>query len=124
MRKMWILAAAVLLSTGWSFAQDQSGQMSANQAGSPTTVQGCLQGKQGTFSLISDSGDVYQLQGGDSGELSKHLRHEVQITGTMAGGPDTTNAASSSPGAAMAQKSTITVQDVKQIAKKCTNKGK
>ena len=127
MAKTLMLSMFLLLSAAWLSAQDQAAQGSNPAANSgPTTTQGCLQGHQGTFTLVSDTGSVYQLQGGDSKEMSKHLRHEVEVTGTMEGGPEAAAAAgaTSSPGAAMAGKSTIPVQDMKEVAKKCTNSGK
>jgi hypothetical protein len=97
-------------------AQEQStttasGQ-SSNGASGQTTVQGCLQASNGTYTLTSDSGTTYQLQG-DTSKLSKHNGHEMQITGSTAG----TGSASSE----MSQNSpqTLTVVSFKHISKTC-----
>jgi hypothetical protein len=44
-------------------------------------VEGCLQGSNGNFALSDKSGTTYQLSG-DTSKLSKHVGHEVQITGS------------------------------------------
>jgi hypothetical protein len=85
MLKIVMLAVGLILLTVGLNAQDQhSGQ---KQPGPPakTSVQGCLQGADGNYMLISDSGADYQLFG-HIPKLSTYLGHEVKITGSTAGG--------------------------------------
>ena len=44
----------------------------------------CLPGPNGTFTSTDNPGTTYQLQG-DTSRLSKHVGHEVQITGPTSG---------------------------------------
>jgi hypothetical protein len=56
----------------------------SNQPGTSageTSVEGCLQGSNGNFALSDKSGTPYQVSG-DTSKLSKHVGHEVQITGS------------------------------------------
>jgi hypothetical protein len=76
------------------------------------TVQGCLAGSDGNYTLTADNGTTYQLAG-NTAELKDHVGHEVQITGKTSG----SNAASSSAGAA--QQGVLEVKSMKHISKTC-----
>jgi hypothetical protein len=78
------------------------------------TVQGCIGGSAGAYTLTDASGKTYQL-GGDTSKLAEHVGHSVQVTGTQE--PSTAGAAAS----ASAQ-STITVKKVKMLASSCPTK--
>jgi Protein of unknown function (DUF5818) len=129
MFKALMLALALLLSTAWLQAQEQYPQAGSNQkeatASDQVTVQGCLQGSDGNYTVTDNSGTTYQLQG-DTSKLSAHVGHEVQITGTTSGagatnpnaGAGTTNPTTGTPTAG-AQQSTLTVQNMKHISKTC-----
>ena len=91
MPSILMLALALLCSTAWVQAQqDQypqnpqnppSGSSQAGTSAGETSVEGCLQGSNGNFTLTDKSGTTYQLSG-DTSKLSKHVGHEVQITGS------------------------------------------
>jgi Protein of unknown function (DUF5818) len=91
MPRILMLALALLCSTAWVQAQqDQypqnpqnppSGSSQAGTSAGETSVEGCLQGSNGNFALSDKSGTTYQLSG-DTSKLSKHVGHEVQITGS------------------------------------------
>jgi uncharacterized protein DUF5818 len=86
MARTILLALTLLASAAWVQAQSQYPQSSSSQSGSSgnsgqATVQGCLQGSSGSYTLTSDSGTTYQLQG-DTSKLDKHVGHEVAITGS------------------------------------------
>ena len=128
MSKTLMLALALLLSAAWLQAQEQYPQAGSSQTGATasgqTTVQGCLQGSDGNYTLTDNSGTTYTLQG-DTSKLSPHVGHEVQITGTTSGasaspsaGAGTTNPTTGTPTTG-AQQSTLTVQDMKHISKTC-----
>ena len=129
MSKTLMLALALQLSTAWLQAQEQYPQAGSSQteatASGQTTVEGCLQGSDGNYTLTDNSGMTYQLQG-DTSRLSAHVGHEVQITGTTSGagatnpsaGAGTTNPTTGTPTAG-AQQSTLTVQNMKHVSKTC-----
>jgi Protein of unknown function (DUF5818) len=116
MYRMFMLALALLCSAAWLQAQDQSAQAppsgSARPDSSHVAVEGCLQGSNGSFTITDSSGTTYQLQG-DNAKLSKHVGHEVQITGSTSG----SSAASS--GSGMGGSQTLTVQKMKHISESC-----
>jgi Protein of unknown function (DUF5818) len=135
MRKTLMLAAILLLSAAWLQAQQapQAGSSpanataaSSNQAGSgqsgsspSRTVEGCLQGSNGNFTLTDNAGMTYQLAG-DTSKLTEHVGHEVQIKGSTSGA----SPADSSAGAAAGGQQTLTVESVKHVAKTCKSAGK
>src|SRR6266566_2653463 len=61
------LALALLLSAAWLQAQEQYPQTGSSEKGATasgqTTVQGCLQGSDGNYTLTDNSRTTYQLQG-------------------------------------------------------------
>ncbi len=133
MARTILLALALLASGAWIQAQAQYGQSSSSQSGtsssgtsSQTKVQGCLQGSNGNYTLTSDTGTTYQLQG-DTAKLSKHVGHEVEITGTSSGSSaassPSSGASSSSAGTSGASQ-TLDVSNVKHISKTCSNTSK
>jgi hypothetical protein len=126
MSKTLMLALSFLLSTALLQAQEQYPPVgSSATASGQTTVQGCLQGSDGNYTLTDNSGTTYTLQG-DTSKLSAHVGHEVQITGTTSGasaaspsaGAGTTNPTTGTPTTG-AQQSTLTVQNMKHISKTC-----
>jgi hypothetical protein len=135
MRKTLMLAAILLLSAAWLQAQQapqgasspsnanpvSSSQAGSSQSGSSDsrTVEGCLQGSNGTFTLTDNAGMTFQLAG-DTSKLAEHVGHEVQIKGSTSGA----SPADSSAGAAASGPQTLTVESVKHVAKTCKSAGK
>jgi hypothetical protein len=123
MPKTLMLALALLLSTAWLAAQNQYPQTRPSQPGTAgqTTIQGCLQESNGNYTLTSDSGMTYQLQGASS-TLSKHVGHEVRVTGSAS----TAGSSSSESTGASSEKSqeTLSVDSLKHISKTCSSKTK
>ena len=123
------LVFALLLSAAWLQAQ-QYPQTGSSQSGSSTseqasTVQGCLQGSNGNFTLTDSAGTTYQIQG-DTSKLTEHVGHEVRITGTTS---TSSSASGSTPGqtgstTSTPQQPTIQLQDVKHISKTCKSANK
>lgn len=126
MSKTLMLALAILCSAAWLQAQNPSSQTShaiptqAGAASGQTSVEGCLQSSNGSFTLTDNAGTTYQLQG-DTSKLSKHVGHEVQITGSTSG---SSAAAASGSTPAGSQQKTLTVEKVKHIAESCKTMGK
>jgi hypothetical protein len=119
MGKISILALVLLLSAFCLQAQDAP--PAGNPSDHPTsahasTVQGCLQGSNGSFTVTNKSGSTYEIQG-DTSTLAKHLGHEVQITGTTST-PADKGEPSGRTGSATEQQ-IIHLQDVKHVSKSC-----
>lgn len=141
MRQLFLLASVLLLGLSWAIAQDSathptqdsttpsqspsqypesnSGQTSPTGAGGQVTVEGCLSGSNGSFTLTDKNGTSYQLTG-DTAKLSEHVGHEVEVTGTSgsAGAPGSTESSPSATGGAGAGQ-TLQVSSVKHISKTC-----
>lgn len=49
--------------------------------GNQTSVEGCLSGSDGNYTITDSQGATYQLKGKDS-DLSKHVGHKVRVQGT------------------------------------------
>jgi len=88
MRKMFSLTAVLLLSSACMLAQNaaaQAGSSNSSQTGSnannEVTIEGCLSGSAGNYTLTDNSGKSYQLQG-ETSKLSDQVGHQVQIKGT------------------------------------------
>jgi len=139
MRQVLLCVSVLLLGLTWSVAQtggssdtssgssgQYSGSASSGQTGASgqmdhskgghTTVEGCLSGSNGNFTLTDKQGNSYQLTG-DTAKLSEHVGHEIKVTGsadTSTGGGTTT---SDSTGAGASQ--TLQVMSVKHVSKTC-----
>lgn len=134
MRKWSLITAVLLLSSAWVVAQSSStpptapdnsqqypsssgqkpdtSQTSAPPAGASQSIEGCISGAAGAFTLTDATGKTYQLAG-DTSKLGEHVGHSVQVTG----------AAEPSSGAASAgAPATFNVKKVKMLAASCPNK--
>jgi hypothetical protein len=103
MRKVFVIAAALLFGASAALAQDSnsnsnsaatSSQASSSSASS-ATVQGCLMGSNGSYTLTDATGVIYQLQGDDA-KLSSNANSEVEVMGTV--GATASASASNPPG--------------------------
>lgn len=113
----------------------QAGQQPTNPAGQAgqeaaaegSSVEGCLGGSGGNFTIIDKSGTTYQLQlpaGADSSKLNSHIGEEVRVTGTMSNAKQSTGAeASTSPSGAAGASSqpSIAVSKIDKVGDKCTS---
>ena len=81
------------------------------------TVQGCLSGSEGNYTLTGDNGTTYQLTG-NTAELKDHVGHEVQITGSGPGSSSESGATASSSTSANSP-TTLEVKGMKHISKTC-----
>jgi uncharacterized protein involved in copper resistance len=121
MHKTFLLALTLLASIGWIQAQDQTpqaAQPASGQSSAGQTVEGCLQGSNGTFTLTDASGTTYQLQG-DTAKLTEHVGHEVQITGSNSGAASPSPSSTATPSSSGANQQTLTVEKVKHVSKTC-----
>lgn len=135
MLRTMLLALTLLASAAWVQAQSQYPQTnptgtSAASTSGQTTVQGCLQESNGNYTLTSDTGTSYQLSG-DTSKLSKHVGHEVEITGATSSGSSAaappssgTNPSASTSTGTSGTSQTLNVDNVKHISKSCKNTSK
>lgn len=88
MKKLLLLSSILLLSAVWAVAQyggqdnNQNNPSSASSSASSgsMTVQGCLSGSDGNFTLTDKSGIAYNLTG-DTSRLQAHVGHTISVTG-------------------------------------------
>jgi hypothetical protein len=83
MKRIILISSLLLLSSIWAAAQYEA-QPDTSQSSSDSnkmTVQGCLSGSAGSYSLMDKSGATYQLTG-DTAKLQAHVGHTIQVTGT------------------------------------------
>ncbi len=135
-----MLVLTLLLSTTWVLAQtstsssspassssSQTGMSSSSSSSSSgqTSVEGCLEGSNGSYTLTDKAGTKYQLEG-DTSKLAEHVGHEVQITGTTSGAAGSSaGEATSSTGSAGSTSGNqmLTVEKVKHVSKTCKEAG-
>lgn len=135
MRQVFLFLSVLLLGVSWAVAQgtsptspstsspdssaQTSSQTSQTSAGGETTVEGCLSGSSGSYTLAAKDGTTYQLTG-DTAKLSEHVGHQVKITGTAnsAASSPSSGAASSTAGSTSSEKS-LQVSSVKHVSKTC-----
>ena len=128
MRQLFLLLSVLLLGLSWAVAQDSTspatGQTSRTGAGGQMTVEGCLSGASGNFTLTDKNGMSYQLSG-DTAKLSEHVGHEVKVIGTSgsagAGASGSTEPSGAAGTAGAGQ--TLQVTSVKHVSKTCKSGG-
>ena len=126
MRKTWMLTLVLAFSAAWAAAQtypnssspQTSTQTSQTSTDSSTSVQGCLSGSNGSFTLTDNSGTTYQLAG-DTSKLSEHVGHKVEIKGTTSSS-SAGSASDSHKAAGGGAQPTLTVTSMKHIATSCS----
>jgi len=124
MKRLLLLLSVLLVGTSWIVAQDSSTQnqnsdpVGQSTASGETTVQGCLNGANGGFTLTDEQGNSYQLTG-DTAKLSEHVGHQVKVTGTAesASSPHAGGTAARTSGDGASR--TLQVNSVKHISKNC-----
>jgi len=114
--------------------QTTTTQTTQTSSNSNTSIEGCLSGSAGNWTLTDQSGKTWQLAG-DTSKLTDHVGHQVRLTGSdnssSASGsssPSSSNPSSTSPGSstsgsstgAAGTQSTFTVNKVKMISSTCS----
>ena len=130
--KQLLLVGVMLLSGAWvaaqstsspsssgssesgSAASSQSGSDAGQSAGAHQSVEGCLSGSDGKYTLTDKQGTAYQLTG-DTSKLAEHVGHEVKITGSTSSGEGSAASAGGSQ--------TLEVKSVKHVSKTCQSGG-
>ena len=123
------LLAVLLLAMVWGVAQDypsktnstHASQASPVNAGGEQSVQGCLSGADGNYTLMVKNGTSFRLAG-DTAKLAEHIGHEIKVTGTMSSAstsPNTDTSAGTTGQSSPSSGGEIQVTSVKHIAKTC-----
>lgn len=110
MRKTLLITLVLLVSAMWLQAQD-----SMSKSG-PTTVTGCLATVGNNYTLTDSNGKVYQLSD-EANKLTKHVGHEVKITGTP--GVRTRDTTQQGTESTVKETPVIRVKTVTHVADKC-----
>ena len=88
MRTIILLSSILLLSAAWagtetgSSSVSQSNPASSDAVSSVTTVEGCLDGANGSYTLTDQGGTSYRLAG-NLEPLKEHVGETMRISGTM-----------------------------------------
>jgi len=129
MKRILLLSSILLLSAMWAIAQSSSQPITTSPSSSDQgnmTVEGCLSGSVGNYSLTDKSGTTYQLTG-DTARLENHVGHTIQVTGSTAPNSDSSAAnAPKDPSGAMSgstgsngAQTTLNVASFKHISASC-----
>jgi hypothetical protein len=115
--------------TSSTTTQTTTTQTTQTSNDSNTSIEGCLSGSAGNFTLTDQSGKTYQLAG-DTSKLSDHVGHQVRLMGTdnSSSASSSSSPSSSSPssgagstaGSSSGTQSTFTVNKVKMISSTCS----
>ena len=128
-KKIYLLAATMLLSAIWLVAQSstQSNPQSSTSSGSSdqTTIQGCLSGSSGNFTVTDSSGNSYKLQG-DTSKLSDHVGQEVKISGKDLSSTSSSGfpSASKDPASSAQGSRGFDVSDIQKVSDSCATSRK
>jgi hypothetical protein len=105
----------VLFSSLWLQGQD-AGQTTGKTAGL-TTIQGCLTYSNSHYRLTEDNGTSHQLQS-QANKLTKHVGHEVTITGKPA--IRTIGTTQQGTASSVKEEQVFKVSSVQHVADTCT----
>jgi Protein of unknown function (DUF5818) len=115
--------------------QTTTTQTTQTSTDSANSVEGCLSGSAGNWTLTDQSGKTWQLAG-DTSKLSEHVGHQVRIVGdnSASGSNSSSGSASGSSansggsttgaGSSSGSQSTINVKKVKMISSTCSTTSK
>ena len=138
MKRTLVASLLLFVCSLWVYAQQSSPssssqsspstQAESSSSGSNQTVQGCLEQSGSNYVLTADSGTKYQLQG-DTSQLSAHVGHEVQISGSTASaqppaaaaGEAGSSSSSSAGSSSNSNHQTLTVSSLKHVSNTCSS---
>jgi hypothetical protein len=135
MRKSLLITFLLLVCATWVVAQGQGdptrhpGNAAQPQgAPGPSTIEGCLGGSAGNFTVTDKGGVTYGLQlpqSADASKLSQHIGEEVRVMGTMSGtGANTTESAATqaqTDAGTAGKQPAISVSKMDKIGDTCNN---
>jgi len=116
-----MLRRILLLTSAWAVAQYSSEPNATSQSSAgagTTTVEGCLSGSEGSYSLTDKSGTIYKLTG-HTAKLQAHVGHTMQVTGTTSSGMSGMEKQSGSMSGPAESQPTLAVTSFKHISASC-----
>ena len=114
MHKTLMFILVLLASALWLQGQD------AGKTAGLTTIQGCLTYTNGHYRLTEDNGTKHQLQS-QANKLTKHVGHEVAITGKPA--IRTVGTTQEGTASSVKEEQVFKVSSVQHVADACTSAG-
>jgi hypothetical protein len=120
-----LLLSVLLLGASWAAAQNypsQGSQTKPSTSGTEMSVQGCLGGSSGSYTLADKNGNSFQLTG-DTAKLSEHVGHEVKVTGAPSSAPSAGASSGTMGQTSSSSQQAIEVSSVKHISKTCKSGG-
>jgi hypothetical protein len=102
--------------------QASPGAQSSHRMGSEASIEGCLMGSNGSYTLTDANGNQYQLEGNTS-KLASHVNTQVQIRGSETSAESSGmsgRTASGATGTGTANKM-FHVKSVKRISNSCSS---
>lgn len=103
-------------SGGQTGSDAQSSAMSGSE-----TIQGCLMGSSGSYTLTDSSGNQYQLEG-NTAKLATHVNKQVEIRGSEASAGSSATATGASAASGTGAAKMFKVRSVKKISDSCASK--
>jgi hypothetical protein len=115
-----VLLSSLLTTALWAVAQYDSQPSQSSSGMSKTTLEGCLSGSDGSYSLTDNSGTTYQLTG-DTAKLQNHVGHTIKVTGTSASDSTMRGKQSGSMSAPSDTEPTFSVTSFKHVSSTCNS---
>jgi hypothetical protein len=123
-RKACLISAIVLLCATWVVAQSSTSTSATDHNANKTTMQGCLAGSAGNYTLTETSGKEYQLRG-DSSRLAEHVNQEVKVMGhEQSMSNSSTSTSTSTTSSSTTSNPSFHVTSVEKVADTCSTAGK
>ena len=120
MKKITLLAALVCLSAMLVVAQTGASSAPSDPSASASSIQGCLSGSAGNYTLTDQAGKTYTITG-DASKLADNVGKEVQLTGkSMDSSASASSASAAAPGAS-AGSAQFEASKVKKVSDSCTS---
>ena len=128
-----LLLSVLFLGVTWASAQTSPSQSSSPDASptaagqtsassSHTSVEGCLSGSDGKYTLTDKAGTAYNLTG-DTSKLAEHVGHEIKVTGSAGAGASGASGSSAASAGSAAGGQSLDVSSVKMVSKTCDSGG-
>ena len=121
MKRIFLLSSILLLSAVFATAQYESQPNDQSSSGATkTTIQGCLAGSDGNYSLTDKSGTTYQLTG-DTAKLQAHVGHTISVTGTATSASGAAGMQTGSMSGPAEGQPTLNVMSFKHVSPNCSS---
>src|SRR5450755_3566105 len=82
MRRIVLLSSILLLSAAWAVGQYSSGSDDKRADASKVTIEGCIAGAAGNYTLTDQLGGSYQLTG-NTEKVKSHVGEVLRVTGIL-----------------------------------------